>query len=42
MHGVGFKFAPSYGKMLAEMVLNDKSSLWRDEFGLAAHDRLTE
>jgi len=42
MHGVGFKFAPSYGKMLAEMVLNDKSSLWRDEFALAAHDRLTE
>lgn len=41
MYGVGFKFATSYGKMLTEMVIEGKSPLWRDEFSLAAHDRLT-
>lgn len=40
MHGNAFKFAPSYGKMLAEMALNDASSLWREEFSLAQHAEL--
>ena len=40
MHGNAFKFAPSYGKMLAEMAVHGESSLWRDEFSLAAHEEL--
>lgn len=40
MHGNAFKFAASYGKMLADIVLHGNSSLWRTEFSLAEHDRL--
>src|SRR5699024_4222674 len=40
MHGNAFKFAPSYGKMLAEMATSGTSSLWREEFSLSAHDQL--
>lgn len=38
MHGNAFKFAPSYGRMLAEMVLGD-SDMWRDEFSLTSHEK---
>ena len=41
MHGNAFKFAPSYGKMLAEMALEGTSALWREEFSLNAHQKLT-
>ena len=41
LYGVGFKFTTSYGKMLTEMALDGESQLWREEFGLAAHDPLT-
>lgn len=41
MYGVGFKFSVSYGKMLADMVVEGQSSLWRDEFSLSAHDQLS-
>lgn len=40
MHGNAFKFAASYGQMLAELALSGFSSLWREEFSLAAHDPL--
>lgn len=40
MHGNAFKFAASYGQMLAEMALHGSSSLWREEFSLAAHEPL--
>ncbi|GAA4107010.1 N-methyl-L-tryptophan oxidase [Enteractinococcus coprophilus] len=40
MHGNAFKFAPSYGKMLAEIAGDGTSSLWRAEFRLAAHEEL--
>ncbi|OAV60616.1 hypothetical protein A6F49_11760 [Enteractinococcus helveticum] len=40
MHGNAFKFAPSYGKMLAEMATHGASALWREEFSLAAHETL--
>ena len=40
MHGVAFKFAPAYGKMLAELTREGESSLWREEFSLTSHDRL--
>lgn len=40
MHGNAFKFASSYGKMLAEMAIQGASSLWREEFSLAAHETL--
>lgn len=41
MHGNAFKFAPSYGKMLAEMATEGTSSLWREEFSLASHEQLS-
>jgi len=40
MHGNAFKFAPSYGKMLADMASIGTSDLWRDEFRLSAHATL--
>ena len=42
MHGNAFKFAPSYGKMLADMTTTGSSDLWRDEFSLSAHETLTQ
>lgn len=42
MHGNAFKFAPSYGKMLAEMATEGTSALWREEFSLAAHEKLSD
>ena len=41
MHGNAFKFAPSYGKMLADMAIDGTSPLWREEFSLNAHQQLT-
>lgn len=40
MHGNAFKFAPSYGKMLADMAVEGTSPLWREEFSLSAHETL--
>lgn len=42
MHGNAFKFASSYGKMLAEMAVEGHSSLWREEFSLGAHEPLAQ
>ena len=41
MHGNAFKFAPSYGRMLAEIAVDGTSPLWREEFSLNAHRKLT-
>lgn len=34
--GHGFKFAPAFGKVAAELVLDGGSELWRDEYAIGA------